>query len=298
MLLTQGLQRKSSDLTLFLLWSWGLVGHRRSPASIPHSQKGRRAWRGSPAACVGTQQRALPRSWALSIQHCHEVTTHKPTGRAAQGSPSSPSVPARLQQGWAKPSLAPHSCQTHCPGSSHSRLQPGDSLPSEQGGGTGNTGVTGLPSPTAAAATVLSTSGSGPCHGRSLCHRRSVSLALARRAAAVPLHGARVHSVHSESLIKQNVYACLCSSKHLGGCAKPVRCCCSSCTGIGAGSVRCFRCQLAFLGWSPLQEYPTSPPSLHPQFHCEGPCLLGKAVPRSPLVPRGAAGPFKKLGGG
>lgn len=82
------------------------MGHRRSPAPTPHSQKGRRAQRGSHPACVRTQQLALPRSWALLI-HCHEVTTHKPTGRAAQRSPSSPSVLARLQWDWAEPSLAP-----------------------------------------------------------------------------------------------------------------------------------------------------------------------------------------------
>lgn len=34
------------------------------------------------------------------------------------------------------------------------------------------------------------------------------------------LHGARVHCVRPESLIKQNVYACLCSDEHLGWLAR------------------------------------------------------------------------------
>lgn len=108
-----------------------------------------------------------------------------------------------------------------------------------------------------------------------------------------PLRAARVHCVHSKSLIKQNVYACLCSRKHLGGCTKPVCCCCSSCTAIGAGSVQCFRSQLAFLGWSPLQEQPVPAPPVP----LEGPCLLGKAVPCIALVPSGAAAPLERLGG-
>lgn len=157
------------------------MGHRRCPAPAPHSWKGRRARKESHPACVRTQQLALPGSRVLLIQYCHEITTHGRTGGAAQGSPSLSSVPARLQRDRAEPSLAqlPDTLPWKQPEPPAAGAQPPFSA------GRWDSGVTGLPS-TATAATVLSTPGPGPCHGRSLCHRRSVSLALPRRAAAVP----------------------------------------------------------------------------------------------------------------
>lgn len=86
-LLTRGLQRKSSDLTLLSL-TRGPVGHRGYPA--PNLIPGMKGRSRSHPARVRTQQLALPRPWALLIQHCRAVTTLRPTGRAAQGSPSSP----------------------------------------------------------------------------------------------------------------------------------------------------------------------------------------------------------------
>lgn len=87
----------------------------------------------------------------------------------------------------------------------------------------------------------------------------------------VPLHRARVHCVRPESLIKQNVYACLCSDEHLGWLARSLLSAAApaalGCEPQLLGGLRKglrdakFRSPLAFLGWSPLQKPPPLVPA-------------------------------------
>lgn len=187
------------------------------------------------------------------IQRCHELPTRRGTGRAARR---------------AEASRAPQSCQT-LPWEQPEPPAGGHSLPSERG---------------------------HACHGPSFCRAPGGrDRATGGRSATAdpcpwpcpagpqlfPLHRARVHCVHSQSLIKQNVYACLCSSKHLGGCAKPVCCCC--CSGWNWGRVCAMLQEPAGLpGMVPSPGTAHLAQSLHPQFHSRDPVCWGRLCPASP----------------
>lgn len=118
-----------------------------------------------------------------------------------------------------------------------------------------------------------------------------------------PPHGARVHCVRPESLIKQNVYACLCSDEHLGWLARSLLSAAGPAAlghepqlpeGLRKGLYDVnFRSLLAF-SWSPHSRTPLLSPCA-PSSATRGFGCRGRWLPCNPVVPKGAAGPFEGL---
>lgn len=134
----------------------------------------------SPACCGSPLCRGAPLGLSWSCRGLgkmllwgHPPQTHWQSSRGfcSQSFPSPTSVPAGVQKGWTKQSLAQRGYQRDCPsGCGQSHRQLGNNFPLEQSCGTGKARVFGLPVPAAIAAMVLSTLGLVQCHGRSLCH--------------------------------------------------------------------------------------------------------------------------------